>query len=231
MVMSSLSCGVSVAVRPWLPFGAWARLIVALAGFWVLSLVARQVDPSHAFERSVVAFDTLALPLLLALMVSRQKGWGHGEATSDLEILARHGAHRRLLVLGSLLGNALVGSIVVLAANCLVCLATCHPGQGRLLEEISTTAGIGLLGVVAYVPLLQATMVEGRRPLGPWVFLFLDNLMGRSGWLVALPFPGGHLRSLLGGPDIWALSPRMSSLALLLLAAAGAAISVLPKRP
>ncbi len=186
-----------------------------------LAHVERRVDPTLAWDRVLATILTLGLPLYLVLVTAQTPL--EGNVPAPVEALARHGANRRMLILGHVLGRIGVGAALAIVTIALAQLivstaAPVHPWARELL----LCSGIACLAAMAY-GLMWAAGGSLRR-FGPWLMYVLDAFLGRSTSGAGLPFPSSHVRSLLGSPNVAFLSSSGSSLALLLLSAAALGI-------
>jgi hypothetical protein len=131
--------------------------------------------------------------------------------------LARYGASRRALVVGliAVLVVTLAASGAVLAALSVV--VTRAPADPRLLADLSTSTWIGALAGTAYASAFMLASTMGSKGGGRFWMLLLDWVLGAGTTAVALPWPRGHVRNLLGAAPVMTMPQWSASLALAVL--------------
>ncbi len=197
--------------RWWLTAGGLAT-VVTLLGL----LLEHRAEPSSSADNALVsvAFG-IVIPLFCLSAVSRAFPERLDQSAAPL---TRHGADRRWLLLGATsalfastgcVGAALAGAVRALGGSVVA------RGTGDVLACI----WIGGLAAVTYSAWFLLGATFGARGRGRWVALLLDWALGIGTGLVALPWPRGHLRSLLGGAQVAGLEQSHSSALLLVLVA------------
>jgi hypothetical protein len=207
--------------RAWLPIVAWALLAI------VSALVARARGSSGADHVMRGSFAFLVLPLVSYAIVGAVLG-GAGLRRGIRGVVAL-GAEPRRAALASV-GVAVVSAAVacgVLAA--LVC-AVAHGSQDPpLASDLPTSLWIGALGGGAYAAYFCAGSAIGKGTMRG-VFLAFDLIVGAGSGFGALFTPRGHVQSLLGGPLCADIAQRASSIALVAIVLAYAALALLLTR-
>jgi hypothetical protein len=184
---------------PWLLFSAGA------------SVALSRHATNSAGEALLLSTASLAVPLTcLGAVAWLLDGRGLHDAVADA---ARLGAPRTR-VAGAYVAFAL-GLCALLGALPLAVVLVASGAFSELGRELLTTLPLGLLGGAAYgaLFLFGSTFARGN---GRSAVLILDFLFGGSASLGVL-LPRGHLRGLLGGELALQLSPRVSSVFLVLL--------------
>jgi hypothetical protein len=192
------------------------KVVVGLALLFELgvALLERAAGRPGAADRALLggAFG-VAVPLLAYVLVVRVcEADGLVHAVSPL---ARHGLDRRDLSLGLALPVAALLGAFGLLSGVLVVSITRGPGDARWLGDAATSAWIGACAGIAYTLALFGASGWGRRGRGRIWLLAADFFLGASDSALALPWPRGHLRNLLGGSAVLQL-PQWSALLLLL---------------
>jgi hypothetical protein len=210
----SLRAGADIAQQRLKPRAVKVVLALALAFELGVALLERAAGRIGAADRALLggAFG-LALPLLAYVLVTRIcEGDSLAQAVSPL---ARHGLDRRDLSLGLALPVAGVLGAFGLLSGVLVVSITRGPGDARWLADAATCAWIGACAGIAYTLALFGASSWGKRGRGRIWLLAADFFFGASDSALALPWPRGHLRNLLGGSAVLQL-PQWSALLLLL---------------
>lgn len=197
-----------------------AALAVAM-----VALVLRRADPSSAPDQALTGVALgFVLPLLAYGSVARAL-----EATRlehALAELARYGANRRGAALGlvTAVATSLALAGALLAAVAVV--VTRAPADPRLLADLGTSAWIGALAGAAYASLFCLASTFGARGGGRFWALVLDWVLGAGTTAVALPWPRGHVQNLLGAVPVLGMPQWAASVALLLLTAIFAGLTL-----
>lgn len=206
-----------------------AGVVSAVLGVALVSALERKSDPTfaadHALSGSVFG---IALPLL-ALAVMRCLCDGQ-RLDAAVAVFARHGANRRWAAL-SLLGSAAAAVALIGVTLVAVALAVAHPpGSGAFWPDLATSSWIMLLAAWAYAACLGVGSGFGSRGGGRLWFLGLDWIFGSAGAFVAVPWPRGHLRNLLGAAPVldW---PQGTALACLVVLASAATLIAVFRLP
>jgi hypothetical protein len=208
--------------RAWLPIAAWAALAVASAV--AAKSHGSTTGATHALRG---AFAFLVLPLVAYAVVGATLG------RSGL----RRGI-RGLVALGAAPRSAALASVVVaMASSAVLCGAlaalTCALAHGAhdppLASDLVTSLWVGALGGATYGAFFSAGSAIGKGTMRG-VFLAVDWIVGAGAGAGAVLTPRGHVTSLLGGPACAELSQRTSSVLLVVLLVAYAAMAVLLAR-
>ena len=199
--------------RAWLPVVGWGAL----------ALVAAVVTRSGADHVIRGTFGFVALPLL-----------AYGVVAGVLGGAGLKACVRPLVLLGANSGRAAAGAVAVgcifsaflcAALGAFVCFFAHRAGDPPLGADLVSTAGISAIGGAAYAAFFCAGSAIGKGTMRG-VFLAMDWLMGSSGGFSAVLVPRGHVNALLGGGQVFEMSARASSVALVVLLVAYALFAV-----
>lgn len=205
--------------RAWIGAGAWFVLAIAFA------LLARSGGSAHAADHALSVFGSLSLPLVVYVVAG--SAIGRGSLAASASSLALFGASRARA--------ALVAVAVTMVASAIACAllgaTVAALGHGvsdpPLAFDALASAYAGALGGAAYAAWFALGSSFGARGGGRTALLVLDWILGATSSVVALPTPRAHVRNLLGGAPPVDLPQRASAAALVLLATAYVALSVL----
>jgi hypothetical protein len=177
----------------------WVAILLGLFTVLVVSLLARSGEQAYAADRALLG-TTLKVIVPLVCYALFEAVYGRETASAVLDPLARHGADRRLLSLGTngTLSLCSAGVTAVLAA--LAALAARGFGDPAVLTDVVASFWGGALVGAAYGGLFAVASLFGRR--GRIAALVLDWLFGSGSGTFALPFPRGHARNLFGGEPV-----------------------------
>jgi hypothetical protein len=194
--------------------GTLSAGLLALCFTVSVALLERAQGRGGAADRALLggAFG-IALPLLCYFLVARS--CAGGSLQSAVNPLARHGLSRRALVLGLALPAALVASLFAALSGALVVLITRGTGDALWLRDAASCLWIGAISGVAYVLSFVGASGYGSRGQGRAWLLAADFVLGAGGSLLAVPWPKGHVRNLLGGTPVLGLSQLIALLLLL----------------
>ncbi|HYQ47290.1 MAG TPA: hypothetical protein VER11_35210 [Polyangiaceae bacterium] len=185
----------------------------------------RQSDAGSAPDDvlSGAAFG-IAIPLL-AYLVSERACDGK-RLDHSVDGVARYGTNRRAALVGVLLASALSSAIggALLAIGAL--FGAHAPHSTTLLSDLRASVGIALIAGAVYALFFGATSLFGKRGGGRKWALIIDFVFGAGSSTLAMPWPRGHVRNLLGGAPIADLSQTSAWLALALIGFACVALSV-----
>jgi hypothetical protein len=199
---------------------AASGLVLGVAGLLEGQVVA---SPEAARAAQLRLLHGVAFGLVLPLFAFAVSGRVGG---SLLELMdaswTRYGGDRRGYALGRHAPAALSSGLVATAAGWLALglgSATSVPGlaPASSLANLFALLWVGLLGGLAYTlcfGLAQALLGQHGR----FGFLVADWLLGSGTSVLALPWPRGHLRGLLGGDAPFGLAPRDGALCLVAIA-------------
>jgi hypothetical protein len=185
--------------------GAAGAGVLALSFVIGVALLERAQGALGAADRALSggAFG-LALPLFCYFLVTR--ACASGTLREAVWPLARHGVDGRRLALGLAVLPALAGAAFAAISALGVVLITRGLGDAAWLGDSVTSVWIGVVSAVAYVVALLGASAVGKRGQGRIWLLGADFLLGAGSSLLALPWPKGHVRNLLGGAPVLELS-------------------------
>ena len=203
--------------RAWLPLAVWASLAI------VSALLARSSGSGSGADHVMRgSFAFLVLPLVSYAIVSGVIGRS-GMKRGIRGVVALGAQPRRAALAATLVAvTAAMVACGVLAA--LVCLLAHGAHDAPLGRDLVTSLWVGGLGGGAYGAYFCAGSAIGKGWMRG-VFLAFDWIVGSGSGFGALITPRGHVQSLLGGPLCAEISQRASSVALLVILVAYAAIA------
>lgn len=195
-----------------LPLSVWLFCMLAVCA---IGIVERQSAPPLAVERVLFgAVSGMTLPLIVYAAAARVFGVSRmqmgGPIVGKVSVApsssaARYGGDRRLWLLGAMLGTGMLLATASAALAGASVLAAGGTMGMPLFSDVRTAAVISGLGAVAYVALFAFGSTVGRSGwLRPFLLLS-DWVLGGLTTAVALPFPRGHLRTLLGAEPVMSL--------------------------
>jgi hypothetical protein len=194
--------------------GTIGACLLALAFELGVALLERAQGASGASDRALSggAFG-IALPLLCYFLATRTC-----DARSVREAvlpLARHGLDRRGLVVGLAVPAVLVSAVFAALSGVAVVLLTRGLHDASWLRDAATSLWIGAVGGAAYVAMFVGASAFGQHGRGRAWLLAADFLLGAGTSFLALPWPKGHVRNLLGGAPVLEL-PQFAALLVML---------------
>ncbi|HVJ89429.1 MAG TPA: hypothetical protein VM580_06460 [Labilithrix sp.] len=204
--------------RGWLPIVTWSA--VALLAALLMRKTGQSSGADHVLRG---IFGVVVLPLLTYGVVSATLGAGNVWS-----------AIRSLVALGAKPGRAVLASVVVaMVAAAVVCgivaAAVCVLAHGEadppLAWDVPASFGVAFMGGAAYAAYFCAGSAIGRGAMRGG-FLAIDYIVGASSGFGALFTPRGHVMSLLGGPACFELSPRTSSMIIVLVSVAYISLAI-----
>jgi hypothetical protein len=204
--------------RAWIPIAAWTALAL------VSALVLRRSGSGATYDALESIFGALALPFLSLAVVGAALG-GDGLARSTRPFVI-FGAPRARAALGAVAVAVLASALVAAVAGAAVAAIAHGSSDPPLARDALTTAWVAGLGGAAYAALFALGASFGARGGGRVVVLVLDWVLGTGTGTSGLVAPRAHVRSLLGGDAVMALSGRASALALLALTVLFSALAV-----
>ena len=213
--MTGIGLGGALArerLRGFAPWMVLALTALAVYAFAVLEHAKSNADAADsALEGAVFG---LALPVIAYLVSERACG---GERLDrSVDVLARHGLNRRAAMLGVLAASAvcaaLAGFVLTLSAGI---------GARDTPRDITSSGIIALGAGATYALWFGAASLIGKRGGGRKWALILDFTLGAGSSVLALPFPRGHARNLLGGEPVLDIPQWAAWVALILIAALG----------
>lgn len=210
----SIRAGIDIARQRLSGRATLVAFALALSFELGVALLERAQSAIGAADRALSggAFG-IALPLASYFLVARVSD---GKSLREALLpLARHGMDRRALTLGLAIPPVLVAAAFAAASSVLVVLVTRGPGDPRLAADALTSLWIGLVAGSAYVAAFVGASAFGRRGQGRLWLLGADFVLGAGDSFMALPWPKGHVRNLLGGSAVLELS-QLAALVVLL---------------
>jgi hypothetical protein len=228
--VTSLSIGARLARGHLLTAASMVGLAGAIALAGVCSLLERASSVFAAADRALAgATCGLLLPLGVYLLVDRLcSGRRLDEA---LGVATRRGANGLASGLGALVVVATVsaGFACVLAfVSVLLARGGADPGWAA---DAARSMPIAALGSLAYVGLFAMGSEFGRQGQGRTVLLVADWLFGSGTSMLALPWPRGHLRNLLGLEPVLDMSQPLASVLLWVLSVVFVGVTLWRVRP
>ena len=197
-------------------------LCIALFAVAVLERRSNAVSaPDDALGGAVFG---IALPII-AYLVSERVCDGT-RLDRSVDCVARYGTNRRAALFGVLLASA-VASAFAAALMTIAALLGAHPPQAHaLVADLRASVGIALAAGAVYALYFGAASLLGKRGGGRKWALIIDFVLGAGGSALAVPWPRGHVRNLLGGQPVVDLTQASAWLALALIGTVCATSSV-----
>jgi len=184
-----------------------------------VGMAVRRTSPLGAVDAVLALGFAYALPAVsLGALLRTQR---FATVSEGAWPLARFGASRRAVSLG-LWFAAYLRVVRLLAPAMIVGVALGAVDRSAALREAAIAGGLVMLGAGAYVAAGAMGATFLRRGRGRYLVFVLDFLLGAGTQAFAFPFPRSHLSSLLGGPAVFGLTQRSSSVVL----ASGIAIAL-----
>ncbi len=192
--------------------------VLALALAAVVALLELAHDRSSATDRTLsgVVFG-LCLPLYC--YASFELAVMRGNLSSAIAPFARQGLARPALAQGLVAGVALQNAVFgALLAMLSVLLTRGYGHHPRLVTDLVSVSWIAALTAVAYTGLFAVGSALRR---GRLLLLIGDWFLGSGTGLLALPWPRGHARNLLGFSPVLELTQASAAALLLALGLGG----------
>jgi hypothetical protein len=198
--------------------GPFVAAGLALCAVEVASLLERSSESAYAADRALLG-PTLGVVVPLVAYALFEAVYKRERAIALFDPLARHGADRRLLSLGTnaTLAAGCAAITAVLAA--LTAISARGLRDPALVADMSASLWGGALVGVAYAGLYALASRFGRR--GRIVALVLDWFFGSGAGLFALVWPRAHARSLFGGEPVLDGSQALAALVLAMMGLVG----------
>jgi hypothetical protein len=211
--VSALALGMRLGTLRLASSASLVAVGVAVAVVALGSLLERLGAGSLATDRALVGIVFgIAVPVL---------AWGVlGRATAGRRLdesvreLARHGADRRWATAGIVIASAAAAAIGAALLAGLAIVATRFPADPRLASDLWTTAWIGLASGGCYAAWFALASTLGSSGGGRGWALVLDWLLGAGTGLLAVPWPRGHVKNLLGAEPVLEMPQWAAMLAL-----------------
>jgi hypothetical protein len=227
--MNGFGLGVLLASARLRGYGALFVLLLTCAAVYALGVIERRRDAASAADTVLSgAVFGIALPLLAYLLSDRV--CAGQQLSRSVEVVARHGGDRRLLVLGLLLGSALCMALATALLTTLALLGARAPSSSAFFQDLRVSVAISLLAGAVYALWFGAASLLGKRGGGRKCALIVDFFLGASSSLLAVPLPRGHVRNLLGGTPVADFSQASAWLALGVIGVMGLTVSALRTR-
>jgi hypothetical protein len=201
---------------------------VALAG--VCAALERRDSVLLAADRALAgATCGLLLPVGAYLLIENLCS---GRALNDASGAAtRHGASGRATAFGALVVAAVVAGLFAAALAFVTVLFARGTADPQWESDAARSVLVAALGSVGYVSLFAMGSVFGSRGQGRAVLLVTDWLLGSGTSMLALPWPRGHLRDLLGLEPVLGIGQAFASVFLLVTSALFLSVSLFRVRP
>jgi ABC-type transport system involved in multi-copper enzyme maturation permease subunit len=211
--MNGFGLGVLLARERLRGFGGLFVLLLGCGAVYALGVIERRRDAASAADTVLTgAVFGIALPIFAYLLSDRV--CAGQQLSRSVDVLARHGTDRRMLVLGLLLGSALCMALIAALLTTVALLGARAPSSSAFLHDLRISVGISLLAGEVYALWFGVASLFGKRGGGRKCALIVDFLLGASSSLLALPLPRGHVRNLLGGTPVHDFSQASAWLAL-----------------
>lgn len=214
--MTSLSMGARVARKRLVTSTSLLAMGGGVALGAVCAAIERASSALHAADRTLAgAACGLLLPIGAYLLVER---FCSGRRLDEaLGAVTRRGANGRACALGTLVVIATVAAAFASAVALVSVLFARGAADPTWVLDTAQTVPIAILGALAYMSLFAMGSQFGRRGQGRTVLLALDWLLGSGTSMLALPWPRGHLRNLLGSQPVLGIGQSLASAFLLVL--------------
>jgi hypothetical protein len=214
--VTSLSVGARLAQRRLFTPTTMLGLAGAIALGGICAALERASSVLAAADRALAGPACgLVLPLAVYLLVDQLCSGGRLEEA--LRAATRRGAHGRwsgLGALGTVAGVSAVFAALIALVSIVLARGSADPGWGT---DVARSVPIAALGALAYVGLFAMGSELGSRGQGRTVLLVADWLFGSGTSLLALPWPRGHLRNLLGLEPVLDVTQPVASVLLVVL--------------
>jgi hypothetical protein len=203
------------AARDALAHSKLRAIALGLAAFTIaVGFQQRSGDASGA-DRALLGV-TLSLVVPFACYAVFECAHGRAPSAVFYAPLARHGADRHRLALGSLLVITVTSTLLAASLAVLAVFAASTVDRELLGDLYACTWGGALVGA-AYAGLFALGAPWGRK--GRLWLLLADWLFGSGSGVLALPWVRGHARNLLGGAPVLQMPPGFAAAALAAISA------------
>lgn len=205
------------APRSWIPVLGWSLLAV------VSAVLARRTGGASGSDHVLRgSFGYVALPLVAYAIVGASMG-GAGLRAAVRGLVALGAVPRRAALATTLVAvgaSAVVGGLLAL----LVCAVAHGPADPPLGPDLFASLWVSALGGAAYAAYFAAGSAIGQGAMRGGL-LAIDWIVGSTAGAGALFTPRGHVTALLGGALCAGIPARASSLLLLAMVVAYAALA------
>jgi len=204
--------------RAWLPIAGWSLVAV------VSALSSRSAGLASGADHVMRGtFGFVILPLLTYGIVSAALGGaGLRPAVRGLVALGAPPPRAALASVGVSMAAAALACGVVAVLVCLIAHGSADP---PLVWDLPASFGVAFTAGAAYAAFFCAGSAIGRGAMRG-AFLAIDYIVGTPAGFGSVFTPRAHVMSLLGGPQCFELSRRVSSMILVVLALAYLALAV-----
>lgn len=199
--------------RAWVPVLGWSLLAFGAA-------LTTRSGADHVL-RGTFAFVVLPL-VAYGIVAGALGGAGLKASVRPLVLL---GAKTPRAAGAVIAVSCMFSALVSAALGALVCVLAHRTGDPPVIADALATAGISALGGAAYAAYFCAGSAIGKGTMRG-LFLAMDWLMGGGAGFGSILVPRGHVLSLLGGAPAFELSSKASSLFLVALILAYAALAM-----
>lgn len=186
-----------------------ARVTLALVALITLSAlsaaVERRLNPGLAANNALTG-ATFGLLVPLAAYGIFDRISGSDRLLGPLSATTRYGASGLWSVCGLLTVGVAAAVLVATLLGCTALVAARGPSDPALVGDAVVTARIGALAGLSYALYFAAASTFGGRGQGRLWALLLDWTLGSGSSALALPWPRGHVRNLLGAEPVLSLS-------------------------
>jgi hypothetical protein len=198
--------------------GPWVAAALGLCAVEVASLLERSREPAFAADRALLG-PTLGVVVPLVAYALFEAVYKRERAIALFDPLARHGADRRLLALGTNATLTAGCAAITAVLTALTALSTRGFRDPALVADVWASFWGGALAGAAYAGLFALASRFARR--GRIAALVLDWFFGSGAGLFALVWPRAHARSLFGGEPVLDGSQALAALVLAMMALVG----------
>jgi hypothetical protein len=216
---------VSTGNLPALALVRTPRGLLRVLPWFAVPLLMRKLLPGGSLDAQVLDVGAFVIPLLSLAVIAWLLAYsGLHEATEGPFRLGQPRVRTAAAYVVTGIALSAMCSVVATGMTLAVAPASQLAAGGTKAHEWLTTCPVAALAGAGYGAwfLLGSTFARGN---GRSVCFLLDLLLGGTR-MAALLVPRGHLRSLLGGARVADLSPRQSSLVLLVLTLVCAGLAV-----
>lgn len=218
--MNGIRLGITLASERFRGVAPWVALVIASSAVYAFAVIEQRRGDGGAVDSALEgAVFGLALPLIAYLASERACGGQRLDRSVDL--LARYGANRREAMLGVLAVSAISAALAGVLFTLLAAL-----GARDSAADVARSVVIALGASASYAVFFGAASLFGKRGGGRKWALILDFVLGCGSSALALPFPRGHARNLLGGEPVLDIPQWAAWLALVVIASLGVTRSV-----
>jgi hypothetical protein len=206
------------------PSAPLVLLLSCIASFAIGALERKSDALSAPDDALGGAVFGIALPLLAYLVSERI--CDSTRLDRSVDAIARYGTDRRAALVGVLLASALLSALAGALLTVAALLGAHAPGSHALLADLRASVGIALFAGATYALYFGVASLFGKRGGGRKWALIMDFVLGAGSSALALPWPRGHVRNLLGGEPVIDLSQASAWLVLGAIGLACVALSV-----